>query len=124
MALAALLLHALSQPLAMLSAAPARTWELLYYVLRGLEGCVLFGALLHFARRCLRGWLLLALAAVCVGGAFMELMAGVCGVSAVLYGYGPADLSGFCDRTQGWAAWALLAGAGVLAGVAWRLGHG
>lgn len=121
---AVLMTHVLLYPVAQLADNPARAWENLYYVMRGVEGAVLLMAIVgltgRYQRRTFGRW---SFCVVCVVGAFCELMAAVCGAAYMAFGADSAGV-GLCERTQGWSGYALMAGAAILAAVSYGLDHG
>jgi hypothetical protein len=104
---------------------PARAWEHLQYISKGFDAVLLYGAILWLACRLERGrtWRMWWLAVVCVLGAFLQLMNGVCGVGYWQFGGMADNLVGLCYATQQWGFVALLVGAGILAGVSWSINH-
>lgn len=118
--------HVGTQYVAGLFANPQWAWENLHYIARSIDAVILYAALLFFASRVerRRSWWLWWLAVICVTLAFAQLMAAVCGTAYWAFG-GPDDpMVGLCYRVQTWAPIALVAGAAILAGVAWSLNHG
>jgi hypothetical protein len=104
-----------------LTGSTTAAWARLYYVARGVEGVVLFVAVLWFARFCVRGPTARALFLVCVVGAVMEALTVTCG--SVFYLGGGKVGTGYllCENVQTWTPWMLLTCALVLMGVSWSL---
>lgn len=123
LAAATLATHRAYAPLSQLWAQPARAAEELFYVLRGVEGTVLFCAVLWLAERARAGAWLAPLALLAIYGAVEEALTAFCGAAYLAAngaGRAAVDASAdLCDRVTGWA-WAVALLAVIVLWLAWR----